>query len=189
MLNYKTFMELQMHSDALMCKVFLKTLTRPAHTWFNSLKPKSVRNSIDLANIFIGRFIAGVQAGRKISYLEKVKQRQNKSLREYVTRFNSKALHIPKLDEARAVEAMQRGTTSPEFFRSLFRMLPNILSELLKRAEKYIRQDNALTTNQFAREDKEGDRGIDDRRKDVLERRMDRGLKALNKHRWEKKNQ
>lgn len=38
-------------------------------------------------------------------------------------------------------------------------------------------------------EDKERGKGIDDRRKDIPEKRMDRDLEALNKHRWERKDQ
>lgn len=56
-----------------------------------------------------------------------------------MARFNSEALQIPELDEKRAVEAMQKGTISLEFFGSLCRKPPTTLSELMKRAEKYIR--------------------------------------------------
>lgn len=68
------------------------TLTGLTQTWFNSLELGSMRNFVNLANLFIGKFIAGVMAGRKISYLETVKQSRNETLREYVARFNSKAL-------------------------------------------------------------------------------------------------
>ncbi|XP_021600736.1 uncharacterized protein LOC110606296 [Manihot esculenta] len=149
-LNYKTFMELQTLSDALICKVFPTTLTGPASAWFNSLKAGSVRSFRDLVNVFISRFIARVPADRKTSYLETVRQKRNESLREYVACFNTEALQIPKLDESRVVEAMQKGTTSPEFFGSLCRKPPTSLAELMKRAEKYIRQDDALTTSRFA---------------------------------------
>ncbi|XP_043811986.1 uncharacterized protein LOC122723547, partial [Manihot esculenta] len=83
-LNYKTFMELQTLSDALMCKVFPTTLTGLARAWFNSLEAGSIRSFGDLASAFINRFIAGVPAERKTSYLEMVKQRKDESLREYV---------------------------------------------------------------------------------------------------------
>ncbi|XP_021629659.1 uncharacterized protein LOC110627617 [Manihot esculenta] len=181
-LDYKTFMELHTHPNALMCKVFPTTLTGPAQAWFNSLESGSVRNFVDLANMFINSFIAGVTE-RKMSYLETIRQRRNESLREYVARFNAEALQISELDEARAVEAMQKGMTSPEFFGSLYRKLHTTLSELIKRAEKYIRQDDALNTSQFNRDDKEKGRDVDDRRQDRLKRTQDRGLEALNKHR------
>ncbi|XP_021598835.1 uncharacterized protein LOC110604835 [Manihot esculenta] len=166
-LNYKTFMKLQTHSDALMCKVFLTTLIGPVRAWF----------------------IAGVPAERKTSYLETIRQRRNESLREYVTKFNSEALQIPELDEGKAVEAIQKGTTSLEFFGLLCRKLLTTLVELMKRAEKYIRQDDALTTSRFAKE--AGDRGKigEDKRPDRQERRQDQGSEVLNKHWRERKEQ
>lgn len=85
-----------------------------------------------------------------MSCLQTIRQRRNESLREYVSKFNSKSLQIPELDEGRAVEAMQKVPTSLEFFRSLCRKSSTTLSELMKREEKYISQDDALTTSQFA---------------------------------------
>lgn len=76
---------------------------------------------MDLASVFINRFIAGILAERKMSYLEIVRQRRNESLRQYVARFNSEALQILQLEEARTIEAIQKGTTSPEFFGLLCR--------------------------------------------------------------------
>lgn len=58
----------------------------------------------------------------------------------------------------RAVEAMQRGTTSEELLGSLSWSSLSTLTEIMQRAEKYIQQDDALVTSIFAREDKEGER-------------------------------
>ncbi|XP_021603794.1 uncharacterized protein LOC110608809 [Manihot esculenta] len=177
-LSYKTFMELQTLSDALMCKLFPTMLTGAARAWFNSLEAGSIRSFGDLASTFISRFIAGVPADRKTSYLKTVKQRRNESLREYVARFNTEALQIPELDENRAVEEMQKGTTSPEFFGSLCRKPLTSLAELIKRAEKYIRQDDALTTSRFARETADKGKALEERRLDKYERRQSRGHEA-----------
>lgn len=138
-MNYKTFMELQTHSNALMCKVFPIILTGPDRAWFNSLESGNIKNFVDLANVFINRFIFEVLAERKTSYLETVRQRRNESFRQYVSRFNSKALQITKLDEGRVVEAMQKGMPSLEFFGSLCQKPFITLSKLMKRVEKYAR--------------------------------------------------
>ncbi|XP_021612947.1 uncharacterized protein LOC110615414 [Manihot esculenta] len=158
-LNYKTFMELQTLSDALMCKVFPTTLTRPARAWFNSLDAKSIKSFGDLANVFISRFIAGVTAERKTSYLETVRQRKNESLREYVARFNTEALKPP---------------TS--------------LAELMKRAEKYIRQDDALTTSRFTREAADRGKALEERRSERPERRHNKGPEAYRQP-WDRREQ
>ncbi|XP_021629676.1 uncharacterized protein LOC110627639 [Manihot esculenta] len=127
------------------------TLSGPARAWFNNLEAGSISSFGDLATRFISRFIAGVPADRKTSYLETIKQKRDESLREYVARFNTEALQISELDEGRAVEAMQKGTTSAEFFGSLSRKPPTSLAELMQRAKKYIRQDDALVTSRFAK--------------------------------------
>ncbi|XP_021596228.1 uncharacterized protein LOC110602932 [Manihot esculenta] len=187
-LNYKTFMELQTLSDALMCKVFPTTLSGPARAWFNNLESGSINSFGDLATRFISRFIAGVPADRKTSYLEMIRQKRDESLREYVARFNTEALQILELDEGRAVEAMQKGTTLAEFFGSLSRKPSTSLAELMKRAEKYIRQDDALTTSRFARGAIDKGKILEDQRPEKHEKKHGRRPEPY-KHPWERRNQ
>ncbi|XP_021616539.1 uncharacterized protein LOC110617841 [Manihot esculenta] len=171
-----------------MCKVFPTALTGPAWAWFNSLEAVSIRSFGDLATIFNSRFIAGVPADRKTSYLETVRQRRNETLREYVARFNTKALQIPELDENRAVEAMQKGTTSPEFFGSLSRKLPTSLAELMKRVEKYIRQDDALVTSRFAKEVADSGKAPEERRSKRQEKKQSKRLEQYRQP-WDRRDQ
>lgn len=74
--------------------------------------------------------------------METIRKRRDETLRECIAHFNSEALQIPNLDESKAVEAMQKGTTSAKFFWSLSKKPPNILADLMQRSEKYIRQDD-----------------------------------------------
>ncbi|XP_043815340.1 uncharacterized protein LOC122724444 [Manihot esculenta] len=127
------------------------TLLGPAREWFNNLEAGSISSFGDLATRFISRFIAGVPADRKTSYLETIKQRRDESLKEYVARFNTEALQILELDEGRAVEAMQKVTTSAEFFASRSRKPPTSLAELInreadkKRAPEELREETGRT--------------------------------------------
>ncbi|KAG8660874.1 hypothetical protein MANES_02G203175v8 [Manihot esculenta] len=187
-MNYKTFMELQTLLDALMCKVFPMTLLGPARAWFNSLEAGSIRSFGDLAIRFINRFIAGVPAERKTSYLETVRQREGEYLREYVAHFNTEALQIPDLDEGRAVEAMQKGTTSAEFFGSLSRKPPTSLAELMQRAEKYIRQDDALVTSRFAKRMTGKEKASEEKRSERHEKKHGKRLEPY-KQAWERRDQ
>ncbi|XP_021622999.1 uncharacterized protein LOC110622706 [Manihot esculenta] len=129
-----------------------------------------------------------VPTERKTSYLETVWQKKNESLREYVARFNTEALQILELDESRAVEVMQKGTTSPEFFGSLCKKPPTTLAELMKRAKKYIRQDDALTTSRFAREARDRGRVVEERRPERPEKRQNKGPEAYRQP-WDKREQ
>ncbi|XP_021623825.1 uncharacterized protein LOC110623204 [Manihot esculenta] len=185
-LNYKMFMELQTLSDALMCKVFPITLTGPARAWFNSLKAGSIKSFGDLANIFISRFIAGVPAERKT--LRNGPTKEERVPEGVCGPFQHGALQIPELDEGRVVEAMQKGTISLEFFRSLYRKPLTTLAELMKRADKYTRQDDALTTSRFTKE--AGDRGkaVEERRPERQERRQNKGPE-LYRQPWDRREQ
>ncbi|XP_021617928.1 uncharacterized protein LOC110618971 [Manihot esculenta] len=171
-----------------MCKVFPTTLTGPAQALFNSLEAGSIRSFGDLANVFISQFIAGVPTDRKTSYLETVRQRRNESLREYIARFNTEALQITELDKSRAVEAMQKGMTSPEFFGSLSRKPPTSLAELMKRAEKYIRQDDALMTSRFAKEEADRGKAPEERRPERHEKRQNKRPEAYRQP-WDRRDQ
>lgn len=91
-INYKTLMELQTHFDTLLCKVFPTTLTGAVLTWFNNMKIESIKTFYDLISLFMGSFIASVSVQRKTNYLETVRQKKDKILREYVVRFNAEAL-------------------------------------------------------------------------------------------------
>lgn len=61
-INYKTFMELQTHTDALLCNVFPTILTGATLMWFNNLEVESIRTFGDLANSFMGKFVASILA-------------------------------------------------------------------------------------------------------------------------------
>lgn len=78
-INYKTFMELQTHFDALLYKVFPTTLIGIALIWFNNLEAESIQTFYDLAKSFMGRFIANVLTQRKISHLETIRQRKDET--------------------------------------------------------------------------------------------------------------
>ncbi|XP_021600670.2 uncharacterized protein LOC110606223 [Manihot esculenta] len=67
---------------------------------------------------------------------------------------------------------MQKGTTSPEFFGSLSRKPPTSLEELMKRAEKYIRQDDALMTSRFAKEAADRGKAPEERRPERHEKKQ-----------------
>lgn len=99
-------MELQTHSNALLCKGFPTTLMGAAQTWFNNLVLKIIKTFIDLANAFIGCYIASLPTQGKNSHLKTVKQKKGETLREYMAKFNSKELQILDLDELQAMEAM-----------------------------------------------------------------------------------
>ena len=74
-----------------------------------------------------------------------VQQQDGESLREFVARFNIATLEVKDLDEAMAIAVMKRGFWNSKFTYSQVKMLPRSYAELLERAQKYIRIEEAVT--------------------------------------------
>ena len=92
-----------------------------------------------------------------------IKQRENETLRSYITRFNKEALSINKADDKILVAAFTNGLRKGKFLFSLYKNDPKIMSEVLYRATKYMNVEDTL----LAREEKPRKRErLKDERKD-----------------------
>ena len=73
-----------------------------------------------------------------------IKQREDKTLRSYITRFNKEALSIDKADDKILVAAFMNGLRKDKFLFSLYKNDPNTMSKVLYRATKYMNAEDAL---------------------------------------------
>ena len=79
-----------------------------------------------------------------------IKQREDETLRSYITHFNKEALSIDEADNNILVAAFTNGLRKGKFLFSLYKNDPKTMSEVLYRATKYMNVEDALS----AREDK-----------------------------------
>ena len=79
-----------------------------------------------------------------------IKQREDKTLGSYITRFNKEALSIDEADNKILVVAFTNGLRKGKFLFSLYKNDPNTMSDVLYRATKYMNAEDAL----LAREEK-----------------------------------
>ena len=98
-----------------------------------------------------------------------IKQREDKTLRSYITRFNKEALSIDEADDKILVAAFTNGLRKGKFLFSLYKNDPKTMSEVLYKATKYMNAEDAL----LAKEEKPRKR---ERLEDV---RQDQGRKKL----------
>src|SRR6516162_2503110 len=77
---------LQLHnfSDAIICKLFSATLKGVARSWFSQLPCRSIGSFADLSTAFKCHFMTNRKFERHYGYLFTVKQKQAKSLKDYV---------------------------------------------------------------------------------------------------------
>ena len=73
-----------------------------------------------------------------------IKQREDKTLRSYITRFNKKALLIDEANDKILVAAFTNGLQKGKFLFSLYKNDPKIMSEGLNKATKYMNAEDAL---------------------------------------------
>ena len=73
-----------------------------------------------------------------------IKQREEETLRSYISRFNKEALSIDVVDDKILVAAFTNGLKKGKFLFSLYKNDPKTMSEVLYRATKYMNTEDAL---------------------------------------------
>ena len=73
-----------------------------------------------------------------------IKQRENETLRSYITRFNKEALSIDEADDMILVAAFTNGLWKGKFMFSLYKNDPKTMLDVLYRATKYMNVEDAL---------------------------------------------
>ena len=148
--TFKTLMHLQGVPDEIMCRAFPTTLKGPARIWFSRLTPSSINTFKELSTQFTLHFIGGHRYKRSMACLISIKQREDETLRSYITRFNKEALLIDEADDKILVVAFTNGLRKGKFLFFLYKNDPKIISEVLYKATKYMNAEDAL----LAREEK-----------------------------------
>ena len=143
-------MHLQGVPDEIMCRAFPTTLKGSARIWFSRLTANSIHTFKELSAQFTLHFIEGHRYKRSMACLISIKQREDKTLRYYITRFNKEALSIDEADNKILVAAFTNGLWNGKFLFYLYKNDPKTMSEVLYRATKYMNAEDAL----LAREEK-----------------------------------
>ena len=107
--TFKTLMHLQGVPDEIMCRAFPTTLKGPARIWFSRLTPNSINTFKELSTQFASHFIGGHRYKRSTTCLISIKQREDGTLRSYITRFNKETLSIDEADDKILVAAFTNG--------------------------------------------------------------------------------
>ena len=79
-----------------------------------------------------------------------IKQREDETLRSYITHFNKEALSINKADDKILVAAFTNGLRKGKYIFSMYKNDPKTMSDVLYRVTKYMNAEDAL----LAREEK-----------------------------------
>ena len=80
--------------EAYMCKSFGSILMGPALQWYTNLPNNSISSFAQLTDTFIEQFSSNKKLKKLFGDLYRILQRRNKSLRDYVGRFNREKVSI-----------------------------------------------------------------------------------------------
>ncbi|XP_027156132.1 uncharacterized protein LOC113756790 [Coffea eugenioides] len=152
-------MRLQTAADEVRCKTFPMFLKGRARLWFQGLAPESIRSFPELARQFVAQFVISKTYSKNAAHQMAIRQKSDKSLRNFMARFYTESLQIRDKDEKVVMAAFMNGLRAEELFYKLTEKPPGDLEELLTRAQAVANAEEA------ARLKRESDREIGDRRK------------------------
>ena len=107
-----------------MCRTFPATFKGPARLWFSKIPPNTVSCFEELSKLFVNNFIGGQRHKRSSSSLLTIEQRENESLRSFITRFNREALTVDEVDDKLLLVAFHNGVNSDLFIHKLYEKEP-----------------------------------------------------------------
>ncbi|XP_012850149.1 PREDICTED: uncharacterized protein LOC105969924 [Erythranthe guttata] len=142
--NFFAKIDLYGLSDAAYCKIFQTTLTDQAQTWFNGLPGGSLDGLSQLSERFLSQYSINKRYAKTGSYLFKVKHREGEPLRDYVQRFVKAVHEVPNVNHDLLSDILQHNLKHVRFQESIAGRPPQTLDELLNRAEKFIRIEEAV---------------------------------------------
>ncbi|KAI3446714.1 hypothetical protein Pfo_003379 [Paulownia fortunei] len=130
-------------SDAAYCKIFRTTLSKRALSWFNQLPGGTITSFEQLTQRFLHQFSINRKYPKTAAYLFSITQKEGEPLRDYVKHFVEGVHEVPHINHELLAGIMQQNLRQGRFKDSIAGKPPVTLEELLQRAEKYIRIEEA----------------------------------------------
>ncbi|XP_012834024.1 PREDICTED: uncharacterized protein LOC105954886 [Erythranthe guttata] len=130
-------------TDAAMCKMFRTKLSERALNWFNSLPTGSIEALSQLTDRFAHHFAINKEYAKTPAYLFTITQREGETLRNYIQRFVEASHKVPNVGGSMIAGIIQQNLKEGRFKESIAGRPPTTLEELLSRAEKHVRIEEA----------------------------------------------
>ncbi|XP_070051837.1 uncharacterized protein [Nicotiana tomentosiformis] len=86
--------------ERIRMKLFMRSLTGDALSWYISQNPKKWVNWVSMASDFMDRFRFNTENAPDVFYIQNIKKNPTETFREYATRWRSEAMKVrPALEE------------------------------------------------------------------------------------------
>ncbi|XP_024172011.1 uncharacterized protein LOC112178021 [Rosa chinensis] len=141
--GYKQQMSIETTDEKLMCKIFPSSLTGPASTWFQDLKPHSIPDFDTLSRAFISQYFCNRKQKKDMATLFSTKQKPGERVGKFFERFKAEMRHV-NCDPQFAAIAFREGLLlGTPLYESLLRDPPKDMDDIITRVEGEIRIERA----------------------------------------------
>ena len=89
-------------------------------------------------------FVGGLHPKRPTDHLLTIRQGENETLRSYVKRLTREVLEVDEADDKVQLTTFKAGLKSKEFVVALAKSPPQMMAEMLLKAQKYMNTKDAL---------------------------------------------
>ncbi|XP_061993647.1 uncharacterized protein LOC133711558 [Rosa rugosa] len=137
--GYKKQMSIETTDEKLMCKIFRSSLTWPASTWFQDLKPHFIPDFDTLSRAFISQYFYNRKQKKDLATMFNTKQKLGKKVGKIFKRFRAKMSHV-NCDPQFAAIAFREGLLfGTPLYESLLRDPPKDMDGIITRVEGEVR--------------------------------------------------
>ena len=142
--HYKQMMAYWRNEEALMCRMFPKSLGDTALRWFDKLHSGKINNFRELVEQFTARFITNNRVVKGLEALTHLKKKHGKTLREYSQRYWELFQETEDCDLRFAVSTLKIGLPwdGNGIYNDLTRHQPKSFDDLLTRIDEFSRVDD-----------------------------------------------
>ncbi|XP_070039456.1 uncharacterized protein [Nicotiana tomentosiformis] len=123
--------------DERICmKLFMRSLTGDALSWYISQNPKKWINWVSMASAFVDRFRFNTENAPDVFYIQNLKKNPTETFREYATRWRSETTKVrPALEEEQMNRFFVRAQ-DPQYYERLIVIENHKFSDIIKLRER-----------------------------------------------------
>ncbi|XP_057746232.1 uncharacterized protein LOC130965490 [Arachis stenosperma] len=155
-------------SDTVLCRCFPNYLDGPALDWLCALSVDSISRFQQLAKLFEEHFAGSAIYLHDSDYLNTIKQGQNESLKDYMTRFTKVAISIPDLHPEVHLHAIKSGLRPGKFQEIIAVAKPRTLAEFCEKAKGQIDIEELRQARKSEKTNYRDDDKFNTKREDII---------------------
>ncbi|XP_070019764.1 uncharacterized protein [Nicotiana sylvestris] len=117
-------------------KLFMRSLTGDALSWYISQNPKKWANWVSMASKFMNRFRFNTENAPDVYYIKNLKKKLTETFREYATRWRSEVAKVRLALEEEQMNKFFVRAHDPQFYERLMVIENHKLSNIIKLGER-----------------------------------------------------